>query len=101
MVGEHDDAEAIGLEYGQADDFREDLVIGTTEQLGRLRSLFESYRVEEAGDPDAVDFWESLIAPLNAVIGTASSAVPGPSVSAKGWFAWYSRREQFGSLPPE
>jgi hypothetical protein len=99
MVGEHDDAEAIGLEYGHADEFREDLVIGTPEQLGRLRSLFESCREEEAKDPDAVDFWESLIRPLDAVIGTASSTVTDPSVSAKGLFAWCSRREQFGSLP--
>ena len=99
MVGEFDDADAIGLEYGRADEFREALVIGTIEQLGRLRSLFQSYRVEEAQDADAVDLWDSIIRPLNAVIGTALSVVSYPSIPIAGWFSWYSRRGPFGSLP--
>jgi hypothetical protein len=53
MVGEHDHADAIGLEYGQAVEFRGDLVIGTTEQLRRLRAHFESCRAEEAADQEA------------------------------------------------
>src|ERR1700682_4481186 len=57
MVGEHDYADAIGLEYGQAVEFRGDLVIGTREQLTRLSAHFESYRAEEANDPEAVEFW--------------------------------------------
>jgi hypothetical protein len=101
MVGEHDEADVIGLEYGRPDEVREDLVIGTIEQLGRLRSLFQSSRVEEAKDADAVEFWDSLIRPLDAVIGSASSVVADPSIPFEGWFAWYSRREPFGSSPLE
>jgi hypothetical protein len=97
MVGEHDHADAIGLEYGQAVEFHGDLVIGTAEQLERLRSLFESYRSEEANDPEAVEFWESLIGPLAADIGTASYVEPVP-VDGGDWLAWFSRRERVGSL---
>ena len=43
MVGEHDEADAIGLEYGRADELRENLVIGTKAQLIHLLALFESY----------------------------------------------------------
>lgn len=99
MVGEHDDADAIGLEYGQPVDLCGDLVIGTREQLGRLRSLFESYRSEEANDSDAVDFWNSLIRPLDAVVETASFVASNPSMLSEGWLTWYSSRERFGSSP--
>jgi hypothetical protein len=98
MFGEHDYADAIGLEYGQAVEFRGDLVIGTTEQLKRLRSLYESYRAEEANDPEAVEFWEGLIQPLSADIETAPDVEPDPTFG-EGWIAWYSRRERSGSLP--
>jgi hypothetical protein len=55
--------------------------------------------VEEAQDADAVDLWDSIIRPLNAVFGTALSVVSYPSISIAGWFSWYSRRGPFGSLP--
>jgi hypothetical protein len=99
LVGEDDVAGAIGLEYGQAVEFRGDLVIGTTEQLGRLRSLFESFRTEEANDCEAIDFWESLIRPLNAAIGIAPFVGPDPSICIEGWFTWHSSSERFESLP--
>jgi hypothetical protein len=101
MVGEHDAADAIGLEYGRADEFREDLVIGTIEELGRLRSLFQSSRVEEAKDADAVEFWEGLIRPLDDLIESASPVASDPSNSFEGCISWYSRREPFGSSPLE
>jgi hypothetical protein len=101
MVGEHDAADAIGLEYGRADEVREDLVIGTIEELGLLRSLFQSSRGEEAKDADAVEFWDDLIRPLDAVIGSAPSVVSDPSISFEGWTAWQSKREPFGSSPLE
>jgi hypothetical protein len=97
MVGEYDDADAIGLEYGQPIDFTGDLVIGTREQLGLLRSLFESYRSEEAHDSDAVDYWNSLIGPLDAAVETAPVVAPKPSMFSEGWSTWYSSRERFGS----
>jgi hypothetical protein len=101
MVGEHDDADAIGLEYGQAIEVRGDLVIGTIEQLDRLRSLFASYRADEADDSDAGEFWERLIVPLNSVIGTASFVRPHPSIPTESWLAWYSKRGYFGTSSRE
>ena len=98
MFGEHDHAEAIGLEYGHAVEFRGDLVVGTTDQLRRLRAVFESHRTEEANDPEAVEFWESLIAPLAAAIEMVPD-LEGDSTLVDGWFAWYSRREGIASLP--
>jgi hypothetical protein len=99
MVGEYDDADVIGLEYGQPIDLTGDLVIGTRDQLGRLRSLFESYRSEEANDSDAVDYWNSLIGPLDAMVEAASFVAPKPSMFSEGWSTWYSSRERFGSSP--
>jgi hypothetical protein len=91
MIGERDDADAIGLEYGQAIKVRGDLVVGAIEQLDRLRSLFAAYRAEEADDPDAVEFWERLLVPLNSAIATASVVGPHSSIL----FAWYSGRGFF------
>ena len=71
LVGEDDEIDAIGVEYGQPVEFRGDLVVGTTEQLLRLRVLFESYRAEEATDADAIEYWARIIEPLDAAIGTA------------------------------
>jgi hypothetical protein len=87
LVTEYDDADAIGLEYGRADEFREDLVIGTIGQLRRLRSLFQSYCAEEAEDPDAVDLWDSFIRPLDAVIEPASSVISRSLVPVGGWLS--------------
>jgi hypothetical protein len=93
MYGEHDHADAIGLEFGQAVELRRDIVIGTAEQLERLRRVFESYRAEEASDPEAVAFWESLIAPLGDDAETAPAAESNTSVVA-GWFAWHTTRAE-------
>jgi len=101
MAGEDGEADAIGLEHGQAVELRGDVVIGTTAQIDRLRSLFESYRAEEANDGEAVDFWESIIGPLNTVIGSAPVVEADPSFPIEGWVTWYSSRERFGSLPLE
>jgi hypothetical protein len=98
MVGELDDANAIGLEYGQANEIRGDLVIGTTEQLDRLRALFNSYLAEEANDFDACEFWESLILPLNAVIGSRASYSVELYHPHRAQIYSYSRRDYLASL---
>jgi len=101
MVGEYDDADAIGLEYGRVDESREDIVIGTIDQLGRLRSLFQSYRAAEAQDVDGLDLWDSIIRPLDAAIERASSVVSKSSNSIAAWFSWQSRRAPPGSAAVE